>query len=190
MTSKLVEAVHEVPKGLVDAFGLDLHRIVVRRVLTKGRRNDDPDRSHGRTCSMTVLYLRFVPRVRRIGIAGESIVRRCRRGSTMDDLFGPERSGGLVEPPSGHVFRKSVDDTRDHVRQPARRTGSVVLGGSGGMVRMAVVDPDEIEVFLSHIVVNSEELEGIDHVSPRPVLRRDVPGPAGFHHAPRSARMA
>src|SRR3989454_2412632 len=68
MTPKLVEAVHEVVEGLFDAFGLDVHRIVVRRVLTKGRRNDDPDRSHGRTCSMTVLYLRFVPRVLRIRI--------------------------------------------------------------------------------------------------------------------------
>src|SRR5213594_1134992 len=68
MTPKLVEAVHEVAEGLFDAFGFDVHRIVVRRVLTKGRRNDDPDRSHGRTCSMTVLYLRFVPRVLRIRI--------------------------------------------------------------------------------------------------------------------------
>src|SRR5881409_441254 len=68
MTPKLVEAVHEVAEGLFDAFGLDVHRIVVRRVLTKGRRNDDSDRSHGRTCSMTVLYLRFVPRVLRIRI--------------------------------------------------------------------------------------------------------------------------
>src|SRR2546428_14172521 len=58
------------------------------------------------------------------------------------------------------------------------------------MVRMAVVDSDEIEVFLSHIVVDPEELKGIHDVSPRPVLRRDIPGPAGFHHAPRRARMA
>src|SRR5437870_10967311 len=84
----------------------------------------------------------------------------------------------------------SVHGCGDHVRQPTRRTGSIVLGGSGGMVRMAVVDPDEIEVFLSHIVVDPEELKRIDHVSPRPVLRRDVPGPARFHDAPRSTRMA
>src|SRR3989442_14082742 len=58
------------------------------------------------------------------------------------------------------------------------------------MVRMAVVNPDEIEVFLSHIVVDPEDLKRIDLVSSRPVLRRDIPGPAGFHHAPRSARMA
>src|SRR5437867_3215810 len=49
MTSKLAEAVHEVSEGLFNALGLDLHRIVVRRVLTKGRGNDDPDRSHDRT---------------------------------------------------------------------------------------------------------------------------------------------
>src|SRR5213594_3200252 len=76
MTPKLVEAVHEVAEGLFDAFGLDVHRIVVRRVLTKGRRNDDSDRSHGRTCSMTVLYLRFVPRVLRIRIRRACIGRR------------------------------------------------------------------------------------------------------------------
>src|SRR2546428_3329779 len=76
MTSKLVEAVHEVSEGLFDAFGLDLHRIVVRRVLTESRRNDDPDRSHGRACSMTVLYLRFVPRVLRIRITGETTAPR------------------------------------------------------------------------------------------------------------------
>src|SRR3989475_10217085 len=75
-TSKLVKAVHEDSEGLFDAFGLDLHRIVVRRVLTAGRRNDDPDRSHGRACSMTVLYLRFVPRMLRIRITGESMGRR------------------------------------------------------------------------------------------------------------------
>src|SRR2546426_8061936 len=84
----------------------------------------------------------------------------------------------------------SVDDTHDHVRQPARRTGSIVLGGSGGMVRMAVVNPNEGEAFLSHIVVDPEEFEGIDRVAPRPVLRRDVPGPAGLPHAPRSTRVA
>src|SRR2546426_5506417 len=84
----------------------------------------------------------------------------------------------------------SVDDTHDYVRQPARRTGSIVLGGSGGMVRMAVVNPNEVEAFLSHIVVDPEELEGIDRVAPRPVLRRDVPGPAGPPHAPPSTPAA
>src|SRR2546427_3800145 len=80
----------------------------------------------------------------------------------------------------------SVDDTDDYVRQPARRTGSIVLGRSGGMVRMAVVNPNEVEAFLLHIVVDPKELEGIDRVAPRPVLRRDVPGLAGLPHAPRS----
>src|SRR2546428_208927 len=78
----------------------------------------------------------------------------------------------------------SVDDTRDHVRQPARRTGSIVLGGSGGVVPMAVGNPDEIEVFFSHIVVDPEELKRVDHVSSRPGLRRDIPGPAGVHPSP------
>ena len=58
------------------------------------------------------------------------------------------------------------------------------------MVRMAVVNPNEVEAFLSHIVVDPKELEGIDRVAPRPVLRRDVPGAAGLQHAPRSTRMA
>src|SRR5437867_11942273 len=82
----------------------------------------------------------------------------------------------------------SVDDTDDYVRQPTRRTGSIVLGRSGGVVRMAVVNPNEVEAFLSHIVVDPKELEGIDRVAPRPVLHRDVPGPAGLQHAPRCAR--
>src|SRR3989449_2130020 len=138
---------------------------------------------------MTVLYLRFVPRMLRIRITGESMGRRCRVGSTTDDLFGPERSGGLVELPGGHVFRMSLDDTRDHVRQPARGAGSIVLGGSGGMGRVAVGDPDEIEGFFLHILVAPEELKGVDPVSPRPVLPRYVPGPAGFHYPPRGTPM-
>src|SRR5437899_8674520 len=66
----------------------------------------------------------------------------------------------------------------------------MVLGGSGGIVRLAVIGHDKTEVFFAYIAVDPEELERIDHVSPRPVLGRDVPGPAGFHHAPRSTRMA
>src|SRR2546422_1662860 len=112
------------------------------------------------------------------------------RRSTRANLFRPERAGGVVVLPGGHIFRTSVDDTHDHVRQPARRTGSIVIGGSGGMVRMAVVNPNEVEAFLSHIVVDPEEFEGIDRVAPRPVLRRDVPGPAGLQHAPRGTRVA
>src|SRR2546427_4952576 len=108
------------------------------------------------------------------------------RRSTQDNLFRPERAGGVVVLPGGHIFRTSVDDTHDYVRQPARRTGSIVIGGSGGMVRVAVVNPNEVEAFLSHIVVDPEEVEGIDRVAPRPVLRRDVPGPAGLPHAPPS----
>lgn len=58
------------------------------------------------------------------------------------------------------------------------------------MIRMAMVNPDEIQVLLSRIIVGVEELERIDHVSPRPVLRRDVPGTPGFHHTAQSTRTA
>src|SRR2546422_4545307 len=107
------------------------------------------------------------------------------RRSTRANLFRPERAGGVVVLPGGHVFRTSVDDTHDYVRQPACRTGSIVLGGSGGMVRMAVVNPNEVEAFLSHIVVDPEKLEGVDRVAPRTVLYRGVPGPAGVPPPPR-----
>src|SRR2546426_4066491 len=112
------------------------------------------------------------------------------RRSTQDNLFRPERAGGVVVLPGGHILRMSVDHTHDYVRQPARRTGSIVLGGSGGMVRMAVGNPNEGEALLSHIVVDPEEFEGIDRVAPRPVLRRDVPGPAGLQHPPRGTPVA
>src|SRR2546422_6770258 len=106
------------------------------------------------------------------------------RRSTRANLFRPERAGGVVVLPGGHIFRTSVDDTHDHVRQPARRTGSIVLGGSGGVVRMAVGNPNEVQAFLLHIVVDPEEVEGIDRVEPRPGLRCDIPGPAGLPTAP------
>src|SRR2546427_13274231 len=63
MPPKLVEPVDHVPEGLFDALRLDLYGVVIRGVLTKGRRDDDSDRRHGRVRFMTVLYLRFAPPV-------------------------------------------------------------------------------------------------------------------------------
>src|SRR2546426_3039757 len=104
------------------------------------------------------------------------------RRSTQDNLFRPERAGGVVVLPGGHILRMSVDHTHDYVRQPARRTGSIVLGGSGGMGRMAVGNPNEVEALLSHIVVDPEGFEGVDRVAPRPGLPPAAPGPAGPPH--------
>src|SRR2546427_13048097 len=73
MPPKLVELVDQVPKGLVDALRLDLHRVVIRGVLTKSRRDDDSHGHHGRIGFMTVLYLRFAPPLSRTRTTGEAM---------------------------------------------------------------------------------------------------------------------
>jgi len=54
---------------------------------------------------------------------------------------------------------------------------------------MAVVDPDEIEIFLPRVIVSVKEVERIDHVPPRSVLRRDVSRATRFLDAPRCTGM-
>src|SRR6059058_3554728 len=53
---------------------------------------------------------------------------------------------------------------------------------------MAVVDTDEVQAFLSRIIVGVEQLERINHVTPRPALPRDVPGTMRLCNAPRIGR--
>src|SRR5207245_6564483 len=156
---------------------------------------------------MTVLYLRFAPPLfvsnhgRRRGLDPRcngrlTAIETSRPGdrepfqpgrSTDDDRLRLESSRGLVELPSCDVFRLAVDDAYDHVGQPARRARSIVLGRGGRMIRMAVIDPDEIEIFLPRVIVSVKELERIDHVPPRPVLRRHVSRATRFLDAPRCA---
>src|SRR3989442_1103266 len=82
-----------------------------------------------------------------------------------------------------------VDQAYDDVSQPARRARSIVLGRGGRMIWMAVVNPDEIEISLPRVIVSVKELERIDHVPPRPVLRRDVSRATRFLDAPRCTGM-
>ena len=48
------------------------------------------------------------------------------------------------------------------------------------MIRMAVVDPDEVEVPLPGILIGVKDLQRIDRVLAGSVLRRGIPGSPGF----------
>src|SRR6266571_92675 len=98
--------------------------------------------------------------------------------SANDDRLRAEQSGSLVELPSRDVFRLTGDDAHNHVRHPAR-VRAIVFGRRGGMIRMTVVNADEIEVLLPRVIVRVKQLERVDRVPPSPVLRLGI-SPARF----------
>src|SRR3989441_1875453 len=104
-----------------------------------------------------------------------------------NEFFGAKRPRSFIEAPGRRVLGLAIDDAHDDVRIPAGGLGSIELGWGGRMVRMAVVDSNEVESLLARVVVGSEELERVDRIPAGGIPRGGVPPAAGFNGAPRLA---
>src|SRR3989449_10352128 len=104
-----------------------------------------------------------------------------------NEFLGAKRPRSFIEAPGRRVLGLAIDDAHDDVRIPAGGLGSIELGWGGRVVRMAVVDSNEVESFLARVVVGSEEFEKVDRIPAGRVPRGGVSRAAGFHRAPRPA---
>src|SRR3989454_9623022 len=110
--------------------------------------------------------------------------------STENEFLRAKRPRSFIEAPGRRVLGLAIDDAHDDVRIPAGGQGSIELGRGGRVVRMAVVDSNEVESLLARVVVGSEELERVDRVPAGPIRCRAVPCAAGFGGGPRGAHPA
>src|SRR2546425_12855605 len=81
-----------------------------------------------------------------------------------NEFLRAKRPRSFIEAPGRRVLGLAIDDAHDDVRIPAGGLGSIELGWGGRMVRMAVVDSNEVESLLARVVVGSEELERVDRI--------------------------
>src|SRR2546426_732634 len=214
MSAEEVEAIDEVIEGLFDVLGLDLYRIPIADVLPERGGDDNLDRGHRRASSHNSGILKVHPsaicdpeysggpaRAPPNEVSGQVQAtlnkvnwRRDRtqspggpKASTDNEFLGAKRPRSFIEAPGRRVLGLAIDDAHDDVRIPAGGPGSIELGWSGRVVRMAVVDSNEVESFLARVVVGSEEFEKVDRIPAGTVLGRDVPRAAGVKGAPRGA---
>src|SRR5205823_8420978 len=115
---------------------------------------------------ITVLYLRFTPPFPPGRTALLPLEPAARRSTRLNPNFLRfESLRGLVEAPCRQLLGFALLDALNHVREPARSVGPVEFGWLRGMVRMTVVDPDQVEAFLSRRLVRVKQLQWIDVVS-------------------------
>src|SRR5207302_7517157 len=110
--------------------------------------------------------------------------------SARDDPVLQELFGRLVESPGGDLLRGSVGDAHNDVRIPGARARTVEFRRRRGMVRVAVVNPDQVQASRPGVVVGMEEFQRIDLVSSRAVRHRDVLRAFRFLDPARLADMA
>src|SRR3989454_6181238 len=214
MSAEEVEAIDEVIEGLFDVLGLDLYRIPIADVLPERGGDDDLDRGHRRASCHNSGILKVHPsaicepeysggpaRAPPNEVSGQVQAtlnkvnwRRDRtqspggpKASTDNEFLGAKRPRSFIEAPARRVLGLAIDDAHDDVRIPAGGLGSIELGWGGRVVRMAVVDSNEVESFLARVVVGSEEFEKVDRIPAGTILGGDVPRAAGFNGAPRLA---
>src|SRR5205823_6715799 len=94
--------------------------------------------------------------------------------SADDDPLLQELFGRLVESPGGDLLRGSVGDAHNDVGIPWTRARTVKFRGRRGMIRMAVVNPDQVQASRPGVVVGMEEFQRIDLVSSSAVRHRDI----------------
>src|SRR2546426_11769216 len=105
--------------------------------------------------------------------------------SMENEFLRAKRPRSFIEAPGRRVLGLAIDDAHDDVRIPAGGLGSIELGWGGRMVRMAVVDSNEVESLLARVVVGSEEFEKVDRIPAGTSLRGGGPRAAGGNGAPR-----
>src|SRR2546422_10065214 len=101
-----------------------------------------------------------------------------------NEFLGAKRPRSFIEAPGRRVLGLAIDDAHDDVRIPAGGLGSIDLRWGGRVVRMAVVDSNEVESFLARVVVGSEEFDKVDRIPAATDLPRHRPRAAGSHRRP------
>src|SRR3989454_11840055 len=105
--------------------------------------------------------------------------------STENEFLRAKRPRSFIEAPGRRVLGLAIDDAHDDVRIPAGGQGSIELGWGGRVVRMAVVDSNEVESLLARVVVGSEEFEKVDRIPAGTMLGGAGSRAAGGYRAPR-----
>src|SRR3989442_14096345 len=91
-----------------------------------------------------------------------------------NDFFLLEALRRLVEAPCRDLSWFVIHDAKDEVRVPGGRAGSVEFRWHRGVVRMAVIDADQVQASRPSLVVRVEQFMRIDHVPAGPRVRRDA----------------
>src|SRR2546422_1366632 len=217
MPPEEIEAIDEVIEGLFDVLGLDLYHIPIADVLPERGGDDNLDRGHRRASCHNSGILKVHPsaicepeysggpaRAPPNEVSGQAQAtlnkvnwRRDRtqspggpKTSTDNEFLGAKRPRSFIEAPGRRVLGLAIDDAHDDVRIPAGGLGSIELGWGGRVVRMAVVDSNEVESFLARVVVGSEEFEKVDRIPAGTIPGRDVPRAAGVGGAPRRPHLS
>src|SRR5256712_5218231 len=214
MSPEKIEAIDEVIEGLFDVLGLDLFRIRVADVLPERGRADHLERSHRLAWFHNSGILKVHPsaicepeysggpaRAPPNEVSGQVQAtlnkvnwRRDRtqspggpKASTDNEFLGAKHPRSFIEAPGRRVLGLAIDDAHDDVRIPAGGLGSIELGWGGRVVRMAVVDSNEVESFLARVVVGSEGFEKVDRIPAGEIPGLALPRARGVRMAARGA---